>query len=164
MVQAVWSALLLFSGTFDTLTDTLIFVSWVFYALGAYGVFVLRRKRPDAERPYRAFGYPFVPIAYIMPMTAVPQRTALSHAFGALAAALVGTFLGVLLSYGFIQPLSTNLDLMHEQEARVLEVIKAGFEQYVADTARDYGLLYGLATALMALAIGWFGSVVFRRD
>ena len=45
-----------------------------------------------------------------------------------------------------------------------LEVIKAGFEQYVADTARDYGLLYGLATALMALAIGWFGSVVFRRD
>jgi uncharacterized protein (TIGR02186 family) len=45
-----------------------------------------------------------------------------------------------------------------------LEVIKAGLEQYVADAARDYGLLYGLATALMALAIGWFGSVVFRRD
>ena len=45
-----------------------------------------------------------------------------------------------------------------------LEVIKAGFEQYVADAARDYGLLYGLLTALMALLIGWFGSVVFRRD
>jgi uncharacterized protein (TIGR02186 family) len=45
-----------------------------------------------------------------------------------------------------------------------LEVIKAGFEQYVADAARDYGLLYGLATAMMALLIGWFGSVVFRRD
>ena len=45
-----------------------------------------------------------------------------------------------------------------------LEVIKAGFEQYVADAARDYGLLYGMATALMALAIGWFASVVFRRD
>jgi uncharacterized protein (TIGR02186 family) len=45
-----------------------------------------------------------------------------------------------------------------------LEVIKAGFEQYVADAAHDYGLLYGLATALMALLIGWFGSVVFRRD
>ena len=43
-----------------------------------------------------------------------------------VAAALVGTFLGVLLSYGFIQPLSTNLDLQHEEEARVLEVIKAG--------------------------------------
>jgi uncharacterized protein (TIGR02186 family) len=45
-----------------------------------------------------------------------------------------------------------------------LEVIKAGFEQYVADAARDHGLLYGLATAFMALFIGWFGSVVFRRD
>jgi uncharacterized protein (TIGR02186 family) len=45
-----------------------------------------------------------------------------------------------------------------------LEVIKAGFEQYVADAARDHGLLYGLVTALMALVTGWFGSVVFRRD
>lgn len=45
-----------------------------------------------------------------------------------------------------------------------LEVIKAGFEQYVADAARDRGLLYGLVTAFMALFIGWFGSVVFRRD
>jgi uncharacterized protein (TIGR02186 family) len=45
-----------------------------------------------------------------------------------------------------------------------LEVIKAGFEQYVADAARDHGLLYGITAALMALSIGWFGSVVFRRD
>jgi uncharacterized protein (TIGR02186 family) len=45
-----------------------------------------------------------------------------------------------------------------------LVVIKTGIEQYVADAARDYGLLYGIATALMALFIGWFGSVVFRRD
>ena len=45
-----------------------------------------------------------------------------------------------------------------------LEVIKAGFEQYVADAAHDYGLFYGLATSLMALATGWFASVVFRRD
>lgn len=45
-----------------------------------------------------------------------------------------------------------------------LEVIKAGFEQFVAEAARDYGLLYGLATAMMALLTGWFASVVFRRD
>ncbi len=45
-----------------------------------------------------------------------------------------------------------------------LEVIKTGFEQYVADAAHDYGLLYGMATALMALLIGWFASVVFARD
>lgn len=66
VVQAIWSVLLLFSGTFDTLTDTLIFVSWVFYAAGAYGVFVLRRKYPDAPRPYRVPGYPVVPWLFII--------------------------------------------------------------------------------------------------
>ncbi len=45
-----------------------------------------------------------------------------------------------------------------------LEVIKAGFEQYVADAAQNYGVFYGIVTALMALMIGWFASVVFRRD
>jgi uncharacterized protein (TIGR02186 family) len=45
-----------------------------------------------------------------------------------------------------------------------LEVIKAGFEQFVAESAADYGLLYGLATALFAVSIGWFASVVFKRD
>ena len=45
-----------------------------------------------------------------------------------------------------------------------LEITKVGFEQYVAETARDHGLLYGLATALLALLTGWVASVVFRRD
>jgi APA family basic amino acid/polyamine antiporter len=66
VVQGIWSALLLFSGTFDTLTDTLIFVSWAFYAVGAYGVFVLRRRQPDAPRPYKVPGYPLVPWLFIL--------------------------------------------------------------------------------------------------
>jgi len=66
VVQGIWSIILLFSGTFDTLTDTLIFVTWVFYAAGAYGVFVLRRKLPEAPRPYRVPGYPIVPIVFIL--------------------------------------------------------------------------------------------------
>jgi uncharacterized protein (TIGR02186 family) len=45
-----------------------------------------------------------------------------------------------------------------------LEVIKTGFEEYVAEAAADYGLIYGIVTAMMALLIGWFASVVFRRD
>jgi uncharacterized protein (TIGR02186 family) len=45
-----------------------------------------------------------------------------------------------------------------------LETKKAGLEQFIADAARDYGLLYGLATAMMALLTGWFASVLFRRD
>ncbi len=44
------------------------------------------------------------------------------------------------------------------------EIVKVGFEQFVANAARSYGLLYGLATAMMALATGWLASVVFRRD
>jgi chemotaxis protein MotA len=47
-----------------------------------------------------------------------------------VAAALVGTFLGVLISYGFIQPLATNLDLTHEEDSRMLEVIKAGLTAF----------------------------------
>jgi APA family basic amino acid/polyamine antiporter len=66
VVQGIWSVLLLFSGTFDTLTDTLIFVSWIFYAAGAYGVFVLRRKMPTAPRPYRVPGYPVVPWVFVV--------------------------------------------------------------------------------------------------
>jgi uncharacterized protein (TIGR02186 family) len=44
------------------------------------------------------------------------------------------------------------------------EITKVGFEQFIADAARDYGFLYGLATALLALLTGWIASVVFRRD
>ncbi|MEJ2434990.1 MAG: TIGR02186 family protein, partial [Pseudolabrys sp.] len=53
---------------------------------------------------------------------------------------------------------------MITQTNTALEVIKAGFEQYVADAAADYGLLYGIATVLMALSIGWIASVMFRKD
>jgi hypothetical protein len=44
------------------------------------------------------------------------------------------------------------------------EVYKSGFEQVVTAAAREHGVLYGLATAMMAIATGWFASVVFRRD
>lgn len=64
-MQFAWTSVLVFSGTFDMLTDMLIFVSWGFYALGALGVFILRKKMPDAERPYRTWGYPVVPIIFI---------------------------------------------------------------------------------------------------
>lgn len=65
ILQAVWASVLVLSGTFDILTDMLIFVSWIFYAAGAAGVFVLRRKYPEVERPYRVWGYPVVPLLFI---------------------------------------------------------------------------------------------------
>jgi basic amino acid/polyamine antiporter, APA family len=64
--QAAWSILLVFSGTFDMLTDTLIFVAWIFYAAGAYGIFVLRRKEPNQPRPFRMPGYPWAPALFVV--------------------------------------------------------------------------------------------------
>lgn len=63
--QCVWSCVLVFSGTFDMLTEMLIFVSWGFYGLAAAGVFILRKRMPDAPRPYRTWGYPIVPAIFI---------------------------------------------------------------------------------------------------
>ena len=57
----VWSSVLALSGSFDQLTDMSVFAYWVFYALAASAVFVLRHRLPDAHRPYRTFGYPVVP-------------------------------------------------------------------------------------------------------
>jgi uncharacterized protein (TIGR02186 family) len=54
--------------------------------------------------------------------------------------------------------------IMLSREQTAFEIIKEGFEQYVASASREHGLLYGLATALLALFTGWLGSVVFRRD
>lgn len=65
VAQAGWSVLLLFSGTFDNLTDTLIFVSWFFYAANAWAVVVLRRREPDAPRPFKVPWYPLVPMLFV---------------------------------------------------------------------------------------------------
>lgn len=65
-VQGVWSSLLAVSGTFDQLTDSLLFASWIFYALVTSSVFVLRRKMPEASRPYRTLGYPVVPAIFVL--------------------------------------------------------------------------------------------------
>ena len=64
--QGVWASILALSGSFDTLTDYVIFGSWIFYALIGSSIFVFRRRYPDAERPYRAFGYPVVPVVFLI--------------------------------------------------------------------------------------------------
>ncbi len=66
IIQGVWGCLLLLTGTFDMLTDTLIFVIWIFYGAGAFGIFVLRKREPDAVRPFRAPGYPWVPATFVL--------------------------------------------------------------------------------------------------
>jgi basic amino acid/polyamine antiporter, APA family len=66
LIQGIWSCVLALSGTFDQLTDCLLFASWIFYGLVTSSVFVLRRKMPDAERPYRTLGYPLMPLVFVL--------------------------------------------------------------------------------------------------
>ena len=61
----VWGALLTLSGTYDQITSYVVFGSWGFYALTALSVIVLRRKMPDAPRPYKAWGYPYTTLLFV---------------------------------------------------------------------------------------------------
>jgi basic amino acid/polyamine antiporter, APA family len=65
-VQGVWSVLLCLSGTYSDLLDYVIFAVLIFFSLTILGIFILRKKRPDIPRPYKAFGYPVIPAIYIL--------------------------------------------------------------------------------------------------
>jgi APA family basic amino acid/polyamine antiporter len=64
--QGIWASLLVLSGTFDQLTDMVIFAVFIFYGATSLGVFILRRRMPNAARPYKVWGYPVVPAIYIL--------------------------------------------------------------------------------------------------
>lgn len=65
-MQCIWACLLCFSGTYGQLLNYIMFVVMLFYVLTITGLFVLRVKKPNAERPYKAFGYPVLPAIYIL--------------------------------------------------------------------------------------------------
>jgi len=66
LVQAIVATLLVFSGTFSEIITYVIFSEWVFYGLVTAGVFVLRKREPELERPYRTWGYPWVPAGFVV--------------------------------------------------------------------------------------------------
>lgn len=66
VIQGIWASVLALSGSFDTLTDYVIFGSWIFYGLATASVFIFRRTMPNADRPYRAWGYPVVPVLFLL--------------------------------------------------------------------------------------------------
>lgn len=66
IIQGVWSVLLCLSGTYGNLLDYVIFAVLIFFTLTIFSIFILRVKRPDIPRPYKAFGYPVVPAIYIL--------------------------------------------------------------------------------------------------
>lgn len=66
IIQGVWASLLCLSGSYGQLLDYVVFAVLIFYVLTIAGIFILRKKQPDAERPYKAFGYPVLPAIYII--------------------------------------------------------------------------------------------------
>lgn len=66
VLQATWASVLVLSGTFDMLTDMLVFVAWIFYTLSALSVILLRVREPNTPRPYKVPGYPVIPILFIL--------------------------------------------------------------------------------------------------
>lgn len=71
IVQAVWASVLCLSGAYNDLLGYVMFAVMLFYFLTISAIFVLRRKMPDAPRPYKAFGYPFVPAIYLLLITVI---------------------------------------------------------------------------------------------
>ena len=71
IAQSIWTSLLCLTGTYGQLLNYVIFAALVFYALTTIGLFRLRQLRPDAERPYRAVGYPVLPALYIVLASAI---------------------------------------------------------------------------------------------
>jgi basic amino acid/polyamine antiporter, APA family len=64
--QGIWASILVLSGTFDQLTDMIIFAVFIFYGATTLGVFILRHRMPEAHRPYKVWGYPVVPAVFIL--------------------------------------------------------------------------------------------------
>jgi len=90
LAQAGWASVLAISGTFDTLTDSVVFASCLFYALSAAAVIIFRMREPDLPRPFRTWGYPFTPVIFVLVSVAL------------LASALYATPKQALLGVGVI--------------------------------------------------------------
>jgi APA family basic amino acid/polyamine antiporter len=69
--QGIWASLLCLTGKYGALLDFVIIIVLIFYILTIFGIFILRKKMPNAERPYKAFGYPFLPFLYIIAASAI---------------------------------------------------------------------------------------------
>jgi APA family basic amino acid/polyamine antiporter len=93
VAQAAWGSVLALSGSYDALTDSVVFVSWAFYGLSIASLFVFRRTMPDARRPYRALGYPVLPLLFLAVTVALLVNTFVAaprQAFQGVAVLLIG--------------------------------------------------------------------------
>jgi APA family basic amino acid/polyamine antiporter len=94
VASSAWAALLAATGTFEQLLTYVVFVGWIFYALGAMSIFVYRRRQPDAPRPFRVPGYPLTPLLFVAASGAIVANTFFTQpgrALLGLGAVLLGT-------------------------------------------------------------------------
>jgi len=90
ILQGAWAIVLVFlMGTYEELFTSVVFASWVFYAMAAAGVIVLRHKQPQWKRPYLCWGYPWVPVVFVMAAIALIANTFATD----LRSSLIGTAL-----------------------------------------------------------------------
>jgi APA family basic amino acid/polyamine antiporter len=104
--QGLWASILVLSGTFDQLTDMIIFAVFIFYGANSLGVFILRRRMPDAYRPYKVWGYPVVPAIFILFCIGLFFNTIITRPREA-AIGLALIFLGIPV-YFFLKRLNRN--------------------------------------------------------
>lgn len=99
-LHGLWTSMLVLSGSFDMLTDMLIFISWLFYGMSAAGIFVLRKKLPHAPRPYKVWGYPVVPGIFVAFTLFFLVATLVNdiRLYNAGKTAIINSLLGLLLT------------------------------------------------------------------
>jgi APA family basic amino acid/polyamine antiporter len=102
VVQGVWAAILILLGSFQQLFTDVVFTAWIFYGLAVAAVIILRKKFPDAPRPFRTPGYPFVPILFVLAAGLVAVSTIVTMPKNALAGiGLILTGIPVYLVFAF---------------------------------------------------------------
>ena len=79
VTSCVWAMILAATGTFQQLLTYVVFVGWIFYALGALAIFVYRRREPNLHRPFRTPGYPLTPILFVLSAAAIVINTMITQ-------------------------------------------------------------------------------------
>ena len=79
LATSVWAAVLVLTGSFETLLTYVVFMSWVWFALAALAIFVYRKREPDAPRPFRCPGYPLTPVLFVLSALVIVANTVVSQ-------------------------------------------------------------------------------------
>jgi len=88
LIQAIWSAILTLIGTFEQIFTFAMFVAIIFWVAATAAVFTLRKKYPDMPRPYKTWGYPYVPALFILASVGILFNTLIEKPFEALSGLL----------------------------------------------------------------------------